>query len=200
MKILKLQILVLLVVLAAVPQRSAASPTYFYRPIPATYWSQSYVSAWKDVNWTVGQIGDWKGGTHTYDQHGGTDFAIVTGTTVYASHWGTITDIVNNYVGNTYPNGPVVSGNRVVVDTVHTSGDGYRYIFRYSHLKTGSVLYWVGRYVNSTDALAQSDNTGYSDGAHLHLAVRRNRNNNEYDIQDTDDYSICPFQTGNYSL
>lgn len=117
---------VLVLVFLLVGATHALAVTSFTQPIQSPYYRTPYVTAWKDVNWTAGQILDWKGGSHTYDQHGGTDYGAPTGSWAYPPHHAKVIDVVSNYVGNTYPNGPVVSGNRVVLDTLTYASDGHR--------------------------------------------------------------------------
>lgn len=91
----------------------------------------------------------------------------------------------------------MTSGNRVSIET-YKLADGHVYMFRHSHLQTGSVT--VSRYqdVGVLDTVAKTGNTGYSEGPHLHWAVRRDKgiSPSYIDVEDNDDYSICPFQAG----
>ena len=86
-------------------------------------------------------------------------------TTVSASKGGVITEIVNNCdEGDTQCGGGY--GNYIYID------HGNNQQSRYAHLKKGSILVAVGDPVTKSQTLATMDNSGFSQGTHLHFEIR----------------------------
>lgn len=86
--------------------------------------------------------------------HNGTDFRAALGTPVYAMNAGTVVfaESFRNY------------GNTVVID------HGLGVMTLYMHLSKAEVT--LGQHVEKDNRVAESGNTGYSLGPHLHLSVR----------------------------
>lgn len=87
--------------------------------------------------------------------HEGTDFGCPSGTTVLAALSGTVSKISDNSI----------SGHHVIID--HGGGLSTWYL----HLTPGADKVRVGDKVAKGQAIALSDNTGRSTGAHLHFGV-----------------------------
>ncbi|MDG5801080.1 M23 family metallopeptidase [Streptomyces ossamyceticus] len=95
--------------------------------------------------------------------HSGQDFAVKSGTAVFAAHGGTVVKAGGNGAGD----GPAY-GNAVVVK--HGNGT----YSQYAHLSRVQVK--VGQIVKTGQRIALSGNTGNSSGPHLHFEVRTSAN------------------------
>lgn len=97
--------------------------------------------------------------------HNGIDFYAVDGTPVYATHDGVVT-----FAGLDGSN-----GNLLVIKTNeqydYLGGQAY-YKTLYGHLKTGTICVHANQQVKVGDMIAQADNTGASEGSHLHFSVK----------------------------
>jgi len=155
---------------------TAPGSVFLYRPVKAS----TRVSAYYDLNRTVGAISDWLGVVgaawiygRAYDQHSGTDYDGVTGDAVYASAPGHILAIHLD-CANTYPNGPGSFGSYVMINH-GAQGDGASYRTLVGHLKCDGYFITEGVDVNSLPLqIGQMGNTGWSTGDHTHLQVYRN--------------------------
>ncbi len=160
----------------AVTGPTSAATVFLYRPVKAN----TRVSAYYDLNRTVGAISDWLGVVggawiygRAYDQHSGTDYDGVTNDPVYASAPGHVF-AVHLDCANTYPNGPGSFGSYVLIDH-GAQGDGASYRTLYGHLKCNGYFITEGADINLLPLqIAQMGNTGYSTGDHTHLQVYRN--------------------------
>lgn len=83
------------------------------------------------------------------------DIAIPTGTRVYATHDGTVTEAGYS---NSY-------GNYVVMEQ-----DGY--VTKYAHMDSLSVS--AGQFIEKNTVIGASGNTGNSTGSHLHIECMYN--------------------------
>ncbi|MFJ5261056.1 M23 family metallopeptidase [Streptomyces sp. NPDC088387] len=95
--------------------------------------------------------------------HSGQDFAVPSGTKVYAAHGGTVVKAGGNGAGD----GPAY-GNAVVIK--HGNGT----YSQYAHLSRVEVK--VGQIVKTGQKIALSGNTGNSSGPHLHFEIRKTAN------------------------
>lgn len=75
--------------------------------------------------------------------------------------------------GNTYPKSRIY-GNCVIVD--HGTINGERWYSLYAHLEKGSICVKTGQKVKKGQRLARMNNSGYSNGTHLHFELRRGKN------------------------
>ncbi len=100
-------------------------------------------------------------------EHKGLDINAAKGTSILAVAPGKVIDAENNEIemgtkGTGY-------GNYVTIE--HEIGKEKVYSF-YGHMKTGSVRVKKDDIVKAGDKLGEADNTGYSEGDHLHLEIR----------------------------
>ncbi|MFI2436483.1 M23 family metallopeptidase [Streptomyces sp. NPDC018693] len=96
-------------------------------------------------------------------KHSGQDFAVPTGTKVYATSGGTVVKAGGNGAGD----GPAY-GNAVVIK--HSNG----VYSQYAHLSRIHVK--AGQVVKAGQLIALSGNTGNSSGPHLHFEIRTSAN------------------------
>jgi hypothetical protein len=103
-----------------------------------------------------GRYGDDRGAGHTPRYHQGTDAAVGSGTAVYASGSGTVTETVANHPS--YGNYVVVKYGLTTVLTAHLS----------------VIEVKKGQNVAKSTEIAKSGNTGQSTGPHVHVETRVN--------------------------
>lgn len=96
-------------------------------------------------------------------KHSGQDFAVKSGTSVFAAHGGTVVKAGGNGAGD----GPAY-GNAVVIK--HANGQ----FSQYAHLSKVGVK--AGQVVKTGQRIAFSGNTGNSSGPHLHFEIRTTAN------------------------
>jgi murein DD-endopeptidase MepM/ murein hydrolase activator NlpD len=123
---------------------------------PVRYWSGLFnvpVASYMKISSPFGTRRSYGGGPFT-SYHEGTDFAIPSGTPVYAPADGVV--VLAEQL--------TVRGNAVVID------HGWGVYSGLYHLK--SFVAPVGQKVKQGDLVAYSDNTGLSTGAHLHWDIR----------------------------
>ncbi|MFF9058657.1 M23 family metallopeptidase [Streptomyces sp. NPDC101213] len=96
-------------------------------------------------------------------KHSGQDFAVATGTKVFAAHGGKVVKAGGNGAGD----GPAY-GNAIVIK--HANG----VYSQYAHLSHVNVK--VGQVVKTGQRIALSGNTGNSSGPHLHFEIRTTAN------------------------
>ncbi len=108
--------------------------------------------------------------THTTpDSHYAVDIAMPIGTDIFAARGGMVFDVAStNFTGGLDPtrDGP----NANVVRILHDDGT---YAI-YAHLNTNSIRVRPGDVVSRGQYIADSGNTGFTSGPHLHFAVVRN--------------------------
>ena len=98
------------------------------------------------------------------------DFAMPIGTHVLAARGGTVIEVASDF----YEAGvdAAVDGPRAnVVRVLHDDGT----MSLYGHLNWNSIRVVPGQHVQRGEYLADSGNTGFSTGPHLHFVVQRNR-------------------------
>jgi murein DD-endopeptidase MepM/ murein hydrolase activator NlpD len=98
------------------------------------------------------------------------DIGMPIGTGVYAARAGVVVEIAySNYAGGTDPE---LDGPRAnIVRVLHEDGT----FGLYAHLDRSSVRVRPGERVSEGQYIADSGNTGFTTGPHLHFAVLRNR-------------------------
>jgi len=103
------------------------------------------------------------------------DVAMPQGTRIFAARSGVVLEIEkyrtknHNFLKNNKLYNPkAANGNFVYI--LHDDGT----IANYHHLAAGSIKVTVGQKVEAGDYIANSGNTGYSGGPHLHFMVIRN--------------------------
>lgn len=109
--------------------------------------------------------------THTdlASQHA-VDFAMPIGTSVFAARGGTVIEVTRDFFAS--GTDPVVDGPRAnLVRVLHDDGT----MALYAHLDWNSIRVVPGQRVARGEYIANSGNTGFSMGPHLHFAVQRNR-------------------------
>ena len=108
--------------------------------------------------------------THqTLDSHYAVDVAMPVGTDVVAARGGVVFDVAsNNFRGGLDLRRDGQSAN--IVRVLHDDGT----FAIYAHLNWNSIRVRLGDRVQAGDYIADSGNTGFSSGPHLHFAVQRN--------------------------
>ena len=99
------------------------------------------------------------------------DFVMPIGTAVYAARAGTVIEVASDF----YEAGrdPSVDGPRAnIVRVLHDDGT----MSLYAHLNWNSIRVVPGQQVARGEYIADSGNTGYTTGPHLHFVVQRNDN------------------------
>ena len=97
------------------------------------------------------------------------DFVMPVGTPIYAARAGTVIEVASDF----YDSGvdPSVDGPRAnVVRVLHDDGT----MGLYAHLNWNSIRVVPGERVVRGEYIADSGNTGFSTGPHLHFVVQRN--------------------------
>ncbi|MEV0226966.1 M23 family metallopeptidase [Streptomyces sp. NPDC050704] len=138
---------------ASVPARAAVKPA-------AAKKAASWVDPVKKyrLSASFNQAGNLWSSTHS-----GQDFAVASGTKVFAAHGGTVVKAGGNGAGD----GPAY-GNAVVIK--HGNGT----YSQYAHLSRVNVR--AGQVVKTGQRIALSGNTGNSSGPHLHFEIRTSAN------------------------
>jgi murein DD-endopeptidase MepM/ murein hydrolase activator NlpD len=106
--------------------------------------------------------------THTAADQYAVDIALPDGTPVYAAREGTVINVRHDKFLSAAD--PVMLDQANMVEILHDDGT----IAVYAHLHWDSVRVQPGQYVRRGEYLADSGNTGFSTGAHLHFAVVKN--------------------------
>lgn len=97
------------------------------------------------------------------------DFAMPIGTPIYAARAGTVVEVASQYYAagtNLERDGPRAN----IVRVLHEDGT----LAIYAHLNWNSIRVVPGQSVERGEYLADSGNTGFSTGPHLHFVVQRN--------------------------
>jgi murein DD-endopeptidase MepM/ murein hydrolase activator NlpD len=98
------------------------------------------------------------------------DFVMPTGTAVYAARAGIVIEVASGFFEAGLD--PSVDGPRAnLVRVLHNDGT----MSLYAHLSWNSIRVTPGERVARGQYLADSGNTGFSSGPHLHFVVQRNR-------------------------
>ncbi len=109
--------------------------------------------------------------THTTpDAYYAVDIAMPIGTDIYAARGGTVFEVAStNFRGGTDPQQDRASAN--IVRVMHDDGSHSVY----AHLNWNSIRVLPGDRVERGEYIADSGNTGFTTGPHLHFAVMVNR-------------------------
>lgn len=107
--------------------------------------------------------------THvTPDSQYAVDFVLPDATPVYAAREGTVINVRHDsFTGAPLP---VMLDQANVIEILHADGT----IALYAHLHWDSIRVRIGQYVHAGEYIANSGNTGFTTGPHLHFAVWRN--------------------------
>ena len=107
--------------------------------------------------------------THvTADSQYAVDIALPDGTPVYAAREGTVINARHDYFRGAAD--PVMLDQANVIEILHDDGT----IAIYAHLHWDSIRVRIGAHVARGEYIADSGNTGFTSGPHLHFAVIRN--------------------------
>lgn len=145
-------------------QYLAGDPDSRHRP-PVAYRAPFAISTNYPVTQAYPEVA-----THTApDSYHAIDIAMPIGTDIFAARDGVVFDVAsNNFRGGLDPERDGPSAN--VVRILHDDGT---YAI-YAHLNTNSIRVKPGDRVRRGEYIADSGNTGFSSGPHLHFAVVRN--------------------------
>lgn len=124
---------------------------------------------------TSGDIADWTGWTSTswespnaYDNHGGTDFSVGTGTPIFAITTGTVIEVENSVPENEHPNNGYYYGNYVKIRPDGVSPLGEQLTVLTAHMLP-NIIVSVNQHVDAGQLIGYSDNTGNSTSEHCHV-------------------------------
>lgn len=97
------------------------------------------------------------------------DFVMPIGTGIYAARGGTVIQIADQYYSaGLDPDADLARAN--IVRVLHTDGT----MSLYAHLNWNSIRVRPGQHIARGEYIADSGNTGFSSGPHLHFVVQRN--------------------------
>jgi len=152
---------------ARAPAQPASPGPYVILPFEEAY----IVEAFCDLLPASSNRADWTGwfGTtwvspNAYNNHGGTDFSVASGTPVFAATTGTVIAMRTDVPQNDHSGG----GNYVDIRADGLSPKGEQLVIATHHLFPGQVV-TVGQHVNAGDLIGYSDNTGNSTSEHCHV-------------------------------
>jgi murein DD-endopeptidase MepM/ murein hydrolase activator NlpD len=107
--------------------------------------------------------------THvTPDSQYAVDIALPDGTPVYSAREGTVINARHDFFRGAVA--PVMLDQANVIEILHDDGT----IALYAHLHWDSIRVRIGQHVVRGQYIANSGNTGFTSGPHLHFAVMRN--------------------------
>jgi murein DD-endopeptidase MepM/ murein hydrolase activator NlpD len=103
--------------------------------------------------------------THAADSRYAVDFALPDGTPVYAARDGIVINARHDFFHGAVD--PVVLDQANIIEILHEDGS----IALYAHLHWDSIRVRIGQKVARGEYIANSGNTGFTSGPHLHFAV-----------------------------
>jgi|GEM_PF-1372739 len=140
-----------------------AAPVKYRYPLS----SASGLTTYRDSDRARGKKIDWNGGSYTYDNHAGTDFAVPKGRPVYAAAAGVVIEVVDGKFDDCRTGKCSPPSNRVLLR--HKDGQ-YTY---YLHMKKWSIVVKKGQNVKCGQKIGEVASSGQSTGNHLHFQVGR---------------------------
>ena len=96
------------------------------------------------------------------------DIAMPVGTQVYAARGGTVIEVASQFFEATQDPDQATRAN--IIRVLHPDGT----MSIYAHLNWDSIRVHPGQMIKRGEYIADSGNTGFSSGPHLHFAVQRN--------------------------
>ena len=105
---------------------------------------------------------------HDLQNYYAVDIPMPEGTPVYAARGGVIMEVANDFLRSGIGSRFEERANYIRI--LHDDGT----MAIYAHLMPESIRYPTGTRVRRGDCIAESGNTGYSSGPHLHFAVQKN--------------------------
>lgn len=96
------------------------------------------------------------------------DLAMPVGTQIYAARAGTVIEVASRYFEGGVEPGKAMRAN--IVRVLHADGT----LGLYAHLNWDSIRVRPGQIVRRGEYIADSGNTGFTTGPHLHFVVQRN--------------------------
>lgn len=96
------------------------------------------------------------------------DIEMPVGTQIYAARSGTVIEVASNYFETTDDPARAMRAN--IIRVLHADGT----MALYAHLNWDSIRVRAGQRLRRGEYIADSGNTGFSTGPHLHFAVQRN--------------------------
>ena len=148
----------------------AEAATKFAYPLPT---KDTVITAYYDTNRSSGAKRDWNGGSHTYDNHAGSDYGLYgrwtkmdAGVWITAAAPGKVVSASDGQADRcTSGSCSPCNGNYVKIQ--HSDGKHSYYL----HMKKGTVQVKVGQNVKCGDRLGKVGSSGCSTGPHLHFQV-----------------------------
>jgi murein DD-endopeptidase MepM/ murein hydrolase activator NlpD len=104
------------------------------------------------------------------------DFALPDGSAVYAARAGTVINVRHDSFRGGI--GAVMADQANLIEILHDDGT----IAVYGHLHWDSIRVRIGQHVALGEYIADSGNTGFSSGPHLHFAVWRNSGESDVSV------------------
>ncbi len=155
-----------------VKQKGALSYSYSYKytwiigSVDAVH-DDAYIYKLPYARGTAHRVSQGYNGTATHKGHSqyAIDFAMKTGTRIYAVRDGIVVKTKENSNKGGYDKKFASSGNYITIEHSDTT------FATYYHLQKNGVSVRVGDKVRQGAAIGYSGNTGYSSGPHLHLAI-----------------------------
>ncbi|WP_301046959.1 M23 family metallopeptidase [Vannielia sp.] len=164
----------------AAPGALAAKDLLLGQPVDCTLGRNCYIQQYFDRDPAEGAVADHGCGSLANDDHGGTDFAVITmqqvkaGVTVVAAAPGTVVGLRDGMpdVSSLSPAAPDLEGKDCGNGVVISHGGGW--LTQYCHMRQGSVVVEKGQRVAMGTPLGLIGMSGRASFPHMHLTVRHN--------------------------